>query len=299
MSMLPDEEVEEEAEPSSEAEESDAVETEARSMGWVPLEEFRGPKDKWRGASEFVDRGSTVLPIVNSLLKKERAKTSQLETKLAKSDAEWRDKFGRLEKMSTAALENQREQLMSQFADKKEAAVERGDMDAYRTADKAEKKALADLDEKVAAKEEKQKDTRADLPEAVRETLDAWVVDNQWFVKDPEANAWANAYHVKLLDKEPGLTLEENLAKVRSQAKVKFPELFGVEDKAKRGSRVESGSRNGGGGGGTLYSKLQSDAKQIADKQISLYLEPGETIEKDGLRAKERWARVYFDQPGV
>ena len=144
--MLPDEEVEEEAEPQSEAEESDAVETEARSMGWVPLEEFRGPKDKWRGASEFVDRGSTVLPIVNSLLKKERAKTSQLETRLAKSDAEWRDKFGRLEKMSTAALEKQREQLMSQYADKKEAAVERGDMDAYRSADKAEKKALADLD---------------------------------------------------------------------------------------------------------------------------------------------------------
>src|SRR3990167_216685 len=183
MSMLPDEEVEEEAEPSSEAEESDAVETEARSMGWVPLEEFRGPKDKWRDASEFVDRGSTVLPIVNSLLKKERSKTSQLETKLAKSEAEWRDRFGRLEKMSTAALEKQREQLMSQYADKKEAAVERGDMDAYRTADKAEKKALADLDEKDAVKEEK-KDARADLPQDVRAKSNGGGVETKWLVKN-------------------------------------------------------------------------------------------------------------------
>ena len=293
--MLPDEDVEEEVEDEpDEQSEGSAVEVEARSMGWVPQDEFRGPKDQWRDATEFVERGKNVLPIVNSLLKKEREKTSKLETKFAKSEAEWKDRFGRLEKMSTAALDRQREQLMAQFADKKEAAVERGDMEAYRTAEKAEKKALSDLDEKVEAK-----DQREVLPEGVRETLESWVVDNQWFVKDPEANAWANAYHVKLLDKEPGLTLEENLAKVRSQAKVKFPELFGVDDKAKRGSRVEGGSRNGGGGGGTLYSKLPSDAKQIADKQISLYLEPGETIEKDGLRAKERWAKVYFDQPGV
>src|SRR3990167_8843774 len=187
MSMLPDEDksvIEVADDPNIEYEvEEDKVETEARSMGWVPLEEFRGPKDKWRDASEFVDRGSTVLPIVNSLLKKERAKTSQLETKLAKSDAEWRDKFCRLEKMSTAALEKQLEQLMSQYADKKEAAVERGDMDAYRTADKAEKKALADLDEKVAAKEEK-KDARADLPQDVRAKSNGGGVETKWLVKN-------------------------------------------------------------------------------------------------------------------
>jgi len=63
-------------------------------------------------------------------------------------------------------------------------------------------------------------------------------------------------------------------------------------------SRVEGGSRTSGGSK-SFYSKLPPEAKQIADKQADLYLQKGETLEKDGLSAKERWAKVYFDQPGT
>src|SRR3990167_2510112 len=219
MSMLPDEEIEEEAEP--EQSEPNAIETEARSMGWVPKEEFRGPESQWRDADEFVERGHNVLPIVNSLLKKEREKNSKLETKYEKFRAESEENFKRLERMSTTALEKQREQLTAQYEAKKEAAVERGDMDAYRAADKAEKVALSDLDAK--AKPEKKDDPREHLSESVKQTLAAWVEENPWFNKDPELNAVANAYHVKLLDDVPGLTLAENLAKVRERVKEKFP----------------------------------------------------------------------------
>ena len=298
--MLPDEVIEEEAEEAEEqSEQADPVETEARSMGWVPLEEFRGPKDQWRDASEFVERGKNVLPIVNSLLKKERAKTSQLETKMERLNAEWGEKLGRLERMSATALERQREQLIAQYEAKKEEAVERGDRDAYNAARDGEAKALANLDAKIDATE-KQPSAAQDLPPHIREVLADWVAENPWFQSDNELNGVATAHHSKLLAEKPGLTIEQNLERVRAYVSKRYPEKFGLEeeDKPRRGSRVEGGSRSPGGGGG-LYAKLPSEVKAIADKQVALYLEPGETAEKDGLKAKERWAKVYWDQPGA
>ena len=155
---------------------------------------------------------------------------------------------------------------------------------------------MAGLEKKK--EEPKAKDPRDDLPEAVKQALSDWVAENPWFTKDPELNAVANAIHVKLLDEKPGLTIAQNLEMVRERVAEKYPEKFGLDDKPKRVSRVEGGSRTGGGGN-SLYSKLPTEAKQIADKQIDLYLQPGETAEKDGLRAKERWAKVYWEQPGV
>lgn len=292
----------EEQEETEEGQDNTAeVETEARTMGWVPQEEFRGPKEQWKDAAEFVERGKSVLPIVNSLLKKEREKTSKLETQIEKMRAEWGDKLARLDVMSTLAIKKTEERIRSEYESKKEAAVERGDMDAYRAADKGEKAALADLETK-AAPAKKTEETKDDLPPNIREAIDGWVAENPWFTADPELNALANAVHGKLLKDQPGLTIQQNLAKVRERVAEKFPEKFGLEDKPKRGSRVEGGSRSPGGGNGTLYGKLPVDAKQVCNGSSmgwQLYLKPGEDPEKNELVAKERWAKQYFGQPGV
>ena len=39
------------------------VEQEARLLGWVPQEEFRGNKDNWETAEAFVERGQHLMPI--------------------------------------------------------------------------------------------------------------------------------------------------------------------------------------------------------------------------------------------
>lgn len=69
------------------------VETEARSMGWKPIEEWQGPKEKWRQASEFVDRASffkkieaqnRVIHQQNQALKS----LGELQSKIAKNERE-------------------------------------------------------------------------------------------------------------------------------------------------------------------------------------------------------------------
>ena len=284
------EEGEEEQEQQS-GDDTEAVESKARSMGWVPEDEFRGPKTQWRDAKEFVERGENVLPIVNSLLKKERAKTSTLEAKIEKLSTDFETKFNRLSQMSDLALERQKEQLERQFSSVKERAVESGDMDAYRAADKAEKEALADLATKSIPKEETQR-----RPPAPPEVED-WV-ETVGFQRWPQyMQSFAIEQHEKMLADAPGMGIDENLEETLTLVKDKFPEKFGKKGTT-RVSKVEGGSR-GGSGSQTAYGKLPKDARAMCDRQAELYLKPGETIEKDGTRAKERWAEVYFDQPGV
>ena len=38
---------------------------EAKTLGWVPKDQFRGSADDWVDASTFVERGKQVMPILN------------------------------------------------------------------------------------------------------------------------------------------------------------------------------------------------------------------------------------------
>src|SRR6185369_7112819 len=220
------------------------TEAEARKMGWVPQGEFRGPKEQWRDADEFVERGRTVLPIIRSQLDKEREKNAALSDKMEKFEREAAANFKRLEHMSEVALTKQREQLLAQFDARKEQAVERGDVEAYRALDKAENAALKDLDEKSAPPVEKQ-DARAQLPASVRAIVEPFVAANPW-LQDPEMGAVGAAYHEKLLNTQRGLTLQENLDRTRAYVASKYPEEFGRTDNGAGHSKVEGGSRSGG-----------------------------------------------------
>lgn len=282
-----------------------AIEKEARSMGWVPEGEWKGdpPRGGFKSPEEFVQRGKEVLPIVNKRLTEENAK---LKDSLEQVKREAADKIDNLSRMSKVALDRQRKQIEAEFETRKEAAVETGDKAAYKEADKAQKDALADFDKAIAEPEDdKGKKDKFEVPPSVKATVDGWVAENDWFKTDEEMNAVANARHGKLLKEKPGLSLAENLAEVRAYVAKRFPEKFADDeeaddDKPRRGSPVEGGSRvNGGGVGKSAWSKLPKDAQSQADrfiKEDGLFLEKGETVEKNLQQARERYAREYIGE---
>lgn len=53
------------------------VEAEARELGWVPQDKFRGNKEKWVPAEEFLENGKKLLPILRAT--NDRLKQSQRE----------------------------------------------------------------------------------------------------------------------------------------------------------------------------------------------------------------------------
>lgn len=282
-----------------------AIEQEARSMGWVPENEWKGdpPKGGFRSAEDFVQRGKDVLPLVNKRLKEENA---ALSDKLAKLESETADKIARMERMSSAALKRQRSDLEAKYEALKEEAVETGDKAKYKEADKAGKEALADFDKAASDQDDKKEPKdKFEIPPSVKATVDDWIAENSWMKTDKEMNAVANARHERLLQEKPGLTLAENLADVRRYVEKKFPEKFGADDDQdddpppqRRGSPVEGGSRTANGRG-SAFSRLPKDAQAQADrfiKEDGLFLEKGETVEKDLNKARERYAREYIGE---
>ena len=288
---------------------SPEVERKARDMGWVPPSEWRGapPRDGFLEPQEFVRRGEKIMPIVRAENAKLKTELAELKEAREQDRKEHRENLGRIEKMSTAALALQRKNLEEQYSERKEKAVEVGDMPAYRQAVKDEKEAVKALDDRLEPTEAEKKNKLAEdqrLPKHVEDVIDAWKADNRWYEDDPkkadEMSIYATAVHMRLQREKKGLTLAENLAEVTKIVRKRFPEHFGEaeeeDDEPRRGSRVEGGSRMNGGSR-SLFSKLPADAKTQADrfiKEDGLFLDKGETAEKNIAAARERYAKQYF-----
>ena len=282
----------------------------AREMGWKPESEWKGdpPKNGFTSATDYIKRGEKILPIVNARARKAEDEVKALRAELETTRSEQRDTIRRIERMSTVALAQQREQIEAQYVDRKEKAVEVGDMPAYRQAVKDEREATAALDRKLEPTEEEKRTTereKSTLPKAVTDTIDAWKADNPWYKdNDPsdEMTALATFHHQKLQKDKKGLTLAENLAEVSKYIRKRYPEQFAGDDDDEpdkgRGSRVEGGSRLNGGSGRSGYGRLPAEAKTACDKFIKedgLFLENGETAEKNMAAARERYAKGYWE----
>lgn len=280
---------------------------EAKGLGWKSPKEWKGdpPKNGFKKAKDFLAHGKEVLPIVQSQNKKLERELAESKKELAEFKKEQAKTLENLQRMSKAALDRQRQQLKEQYEAVKEAAVEVGDKDAYRKADKQQQEALDKFDEAVAEK----KDDKDDKPKGeIPKEVEAWVKANPWFEDDEGAKALAISQHGKLLRDHPTWPMEKNLEEVRKYVAKRFPEHFEEEGKdddeeeapKRKGSRVEGGgSRMGGDGGRSAWSKLPADAQKQADtfiKEDGLFLEKGETVEKDMQKARERYAKQYLEQ---
>ena len=276
----------------------------AKEMGWVAPDEWKGtpPKAGFLDPAEFVRRGEKVMPLINARARKAEEKVAALETELATTRSEHRANLDRIERMSRATLENQRAQIEARYEAQKEYAVSTGDTAAYNAAVKQEKEAKQAFDERAAEVEKPKTKTgneAPELPKAVKDTVDAWFADNAWFNSDTELNAVANVHHHYLLKEKPGLTLAQNLDAVSKYVKKRFPDKFGgsEDEEPVRGSRVEGSSRTGGGDRGSAWSSVPQEDRKLAENagHLPWYLEKGETMEKDGAKARERWAAKYFE----
>jgi hypothetical protein len=288
---------------------------EAKAMGWKDPKEWKGdpPKGGFQKAKDFVERGRTVVPIVQSQLKREKEENARLRDEIDRIKRENDDKFSRLERMSKTALDKQRSQLEAKYEELKENVIETGDKAEYRRIVKEERDALKEFDESVAERADdkgKERKPADDLPASMRQTISDWVAENTWFKTDDEMNAVASRYHERLLKEKPGLTLKENLEEVRAYVAKRYPEKFGKDDDGEDDderpsrSRVEGGSRLAGAGGKTAWSKLPKEAQAQADrfiKEEGLYIGPtfggskDETIENSLQKARERYAAFYLE----
>lgn len=284
--------------------------SEAKALGWKSPKEWKGdpPKGGFVKAGDYVERGKTVLPIV-------RSENARLKKDLEDARQELNDfkelqnkTFQNLQRMSTSALKRQREQLEDKYAASIDAATEVGDKAAVRELRAEEKKALREFDDEIAEK----KPTKAEEDESLKAKkqdripeIDDWIDANPWFNKSAAMKTYAISFEADLDKDKPGLTLTQRLERTRAEIVKRFPEAFDEpaeedddEPTKRKGSPVEGGSRQGGGSTRTAWSRVPAEAQKQADrfiKEEGLFLNKGETAEKDLQKARERYAAQYLE----
>jgi hypothetical protein len=250
---------------------------EAKDMGWVPENEFRGPKERWKPAQQFVEDGENILPIV-------RAENKRLKAEIDKINADYATRFDRLDKAAQVTIKAAKAQFERELAtlqSTREAAVKDGDVAAFKAADKQ----LNDHVANAPKVEDFEAKPKADDKQAGDTTQADWEKANPWYGTDDALTEAAIGISQNLLRKNPNITMAENLRLTDAAMKERFPLKFGGKSGANGHAPVD-------GGGDpkspprtdTLTAKLPSEALSMAKQAV-----------KDGTyKSTEDWAKVYF-----
>lgn len=247
-----------------------AVESEARQMGWVPEEDFRGDKSKWRSAEEFVERGREILPIVLKNKEELLVKNRVLEAELKEMKTAIED----FKEYRKADKDRMYKQALQDLKAKKKEAIADGDGEL-----------AVELDDAIDELKESAKDAPV-TPVEKTDQLDPefvkWVDETEWYRKDAALQHAANAAAIDVQAIFPQLKGRAFLDKVSDLVKDKYPEKFGNTRRTNSNTVEEGGNTQPRSTKKKSYDNLPADAKAACDKFV-----------KQGIMSKEDYVNEY------
>lgn len=194
-----------------------AIEEKATRWGWRPDGEL--------SAEEFVARGMEDGPML-------RAQVKKLDRQLAQAT----DQIKMLVEGMAQNRKQGYEQALREIKSRQVAAVEDGDVDAYRKLDEE-----AEAVRKRAEKETQYQQPQQDQP---RPEFEEWQERNSWFNEDQELRAYAEAMGDYVARTKPHLTYQQLLNEVTRLTKEAHPKRFG-NTRRSQPSAVDNGTSTG------------------------------------------------------
>ena len=274
-------EEQETVETSEAPEVSPEVESRAKSMGWIPKEEFKGDTSKWRPADEYVQRAEDLMPILRSQLGRYESKINQYESEITslKSDlTAQKETSKKIVKMSETAQKMAYEQAKRDLTAKQIQAVADSDIDKWQ--------ALEEQKDNLAKPE------TIEIPEQAPTTpyndtvFKQWHSTNTWYQQDKDMTEYAEFQAQKMIQQNPQMPYDQVLKTVEDRIKETFPNKF--ENPARQqASSVDSGSQRSVSdeSGKKTYRNLPADAKEQCDKLV-----------EQGIYTKDQYVKDYFEE---
>lgn len=276
----------------------DEVVAEAKKMGWVEQEKFRGNADHWVDADEFVERGKTVLPILsatNKRLKEDLLTANSKIDTLGQQLSSATTAIDRLEKhwseANKRAVETAKSNLKSELKD----ARENGDTDAedrilgkLEEIRESEREAAKAPEQKVPAK----KDTTDD-PNPMTPAMKQWMKDNDWFGPDKKKTKEYNRLAEDLREEGETATDSEFFEILDREYAKRYGEQEEEEEEEptpRRPSKAESGSHGQGNRSGKGFSSLPKEARDACHADIDELV--GENKQ---FKTVKEWESYYYN----
>ena len=251
-------------------------ESEARELGWVPKEDFRGDETRWTDAETFVKRGETQMPLLKKQVETQKSEIDYLKRQVKK-----------LAKAEQNAYNSALEDLKRQQRE----AVEYGDVAAFEKVEKKIDALKADIED--------------EKPQAGGENPDMAFVEfrdaNEWYdlgalPAATEVQARARVLADRLAEKMAAQGLQRELtpsqffARVAEQVKEQIPMLGdGKPARQKPPSDVAGVTRQQGKSNVRSGSNLPAEAKAQAKR----FFENGTIRAKDLNEALDKYAKSY------
>lgn len=275
------------------------VETEARSYGWAPKDQWRGAEDQWLDAPAFIARGKQMVPVIQRENRGLKETVAQQATRLAaqeQSIKEANEAIEALKTFNTQVSEDRVKALRKEIAADIKAARDAGDVEA-------ELELTGQLDEANEALRVAKAAPKV-VPKTTTPTAGAgsqepdpvtkqWMKENPWFETDEQRTDVAMAVANRLRARQPSLIGRDFLDKVLEGVEAALGPVKNPNREAP--SKVEGGS-NGAGGGGAgngsqkakVYSDLPQDAKDACERFAKTLVGPGKAY-----KTKEDWQKHY------
>ena len=259
-------------------------ESEARQLGWVPQEEFKGDHARWVDAQTFVERGHTIMPILRKNNERLEGTVKQQNEEIKKLRGLFeasQESISELQKVhaeaTKAAVEKARKELLGELRQARmDGDVERED--AIQTQ-------LDDL--RQVQKQPEPPKPAAQGNDAVHPDFAQWAKDNSWFGSDQRKTLKAMGI-AQQLRADP-----DNDALVGRPFFDKIIEL--MEDRPATTKVSESRPTNGSGAGGKRsYSDLPADAKDACERQAKKLVGEGRAF-KDMKSWQSYYANLYYE----
>ena len=266
------------------------VEVEAKQLGWVPLEAFRGNPEKWVPAEEFSRRGKEILPILRKNNERLHADVSSLGGQVTNLQAALResqqsivDLVSHQTESTKRAVENARKDLRDQLKEARRS----GDADAeFALEDR-----IQELDVALAApKEEPKPQAPATVVQPASDPeLQAWIRDNPFFGQDLKKTALVQAAAQELRNNRSNDGLKGRAFYDAALADVdSYLKPAGRVDGKAEGS---SGGNRGTGPRVRNFSDLPVDAREACTAQAKRLVGQNKAFKDE-----KSWQKHYVEQ---
>src|SRR5574337_144185 len=235
----------------------DETEKEARSLGWVSQDEFKGNTDRFISADEFLRRGKEVLPLLKATNRKLEEQVQRLQNALSYKSQEFDSLTQSVQELKEAREEGDVE-LEGQIEDRLDALKE----------------------QKVPVQNPTQPSS-IPKPPLTQEYLD-WHKENPWFEHDQRKTGLALGIGREL--QAQGITGKAFFAQLDKELAISLGE--------KQFSKTEGSSSSPSGKRGGGYDSLPPEAQLKCDSDAKKFVGKGKSF-ADLNSWREHYAKLY------